>query len=589
MRIARCVPYTTRNWGGVQQQIPRFSWRMRTGQTLPITTWTPARKTSQQQDPDNTDFDPANLNESHTMVELDKRAELMVLDSKHYPGLTDGTSGKPKDDAARQEIEAVLDALADGDSLAEALGEDGLFEGLLEETRSTYLDENYDGHADVKNGKRRVDDPKTGAAWAARTFKTHVQLGVTAYTRFGVTWGTADATSFAYSPLPQVQYERGVGAPGYPGGSRAKYTGETIVRVGADVPYEGVVEVDVSWSSVAISASEITVTFSELAKVADSEPFSIGYILVNDNGARFLKNGQALVSTNQGDDGTEAGFIDYHAFETVGGGKYRGLDDTPRVEDQGTAVPAVLDNDQVATAENVQMSKDPRNGFADMVTFDVSQIKFRTEIVAATDGDGLLSFSATDADVEIVWDRSGFGNTTLGDDFDGMIEGQFVGQGSDGPLAAMGIWSFVAPTGVLTAEVDNGDVEADDMDRMFDFDGEGGDAAVEGLAVGWEDGSAKFKPALRSGVSGTAEDRFNPNMRHLDEDEIINAFDPMTGEIRHTVTNDMGTVSTADDVTMAYGISAGGYLQTTTTGGTNPGISFGSTVFGAFGTGPTEP
>ena len=164
--------------------------------------------------------------DGHDIQELGERAELMVLDSENYPGLDADMSGKPKDDSARQEIEAVLDALADGDSLAEALGEDGLFEGLLAETRSTYLDENYDGYADVKSGKRRVDDPKTGTAWGARTFKTHVQLGLTSYTRFGVTWGNkSDVARFAYSPLPQVQYERGPAAPGYPGGSMGEVHG----------------------------------------------------------------------------------------------------------------------------------------------------------------------------------------------------------------------------------------------------------------------------------------------------------------------------------------------------------------------------
>jgi hypothetical protein len=529
-------------------------------------------------EPETTTPPTPDAHEGHDIQELGERAELMVLDSENYPGLDADMSGKPKDDSARQEIEAVLDALADGDSLAEALGEDGLFEGLLAETRSTYLDENYDGYADVKSGKRRVDDPKTGTAWGARTFKTHVQLGLTSYTRFGVTWGKSDATSFAYSPLPQVQYERGVAAPGYPGGSRATYTGGTVVRVGADVPYEGVVEVDVSWSSVAISASEITVTFSELAKVADSEPFSIGYILVDDSGDRFLMNGKALAS-NDGAVGTAAGFIDYHAFETVGGGKYRGLDDTARVEAQGTVDPEVLSDTQVATAANIQMSKDPRNDFADMVTFDVAQIKFRTEIKAATD-DGFLSFSNTNADVEIIWENTGFDRTMLGADISsGMIEGEFVGQGSDGPLAAMGIWSFVAPTGVLTAAVDNDGLADDHPDRSFDFDGDDNvDTGETGLAVGWKDGSTDFMPAARAGE--TVPDRFNPNARHEATGDLINAYDAMTGAIRHEVTN------ATTGVVTAYNISGGGYL-TTTVGSADP--SFGSTVFGAFGTGPTEP
>jgi hypothetical protein len=413
-----------------------------------------------------------------------------------------------------------------------------------------------------------VDDPKTGAAWGARTFTTHVQLGLTDYTRFGVSWSVATANSFAYSPLPQVEYEDH-NAPGYPGGSRAKYTGDTVVKDAGNVPYEGRVEVDVSWSSTGIEDSEITVTFSELAKVADSEPFSIGYILVDNNGARFLKNG--LTAGTAGQSGTQV-FIDYHGYETMNDGKYRGLDDTAQVsitEDQPDANTGIAIQDPVVNA-NLQMSKDPRNGFADMVRFDVAEIKFRKDVTVATDIDDLLMFSGSDADIDIIWDRAGFANTTLdGDSFMAKIEGQFVGQGDQGPLAAMGIWSFVTPTGVLEA-MPMGTLEATTLDINADGDTNDAGEGADDRYPGWKDGTVAFKS------TPDAEDeerRFDPNVRRSSGD-LINAVDAL-GAVQHTV-----------DDTTAYDVSdatdATGYLTKTVDGVT----SFGGVIHGAFGTGP---
>ena len=371
----------------------------------------------------------------------------------------------------------MLDALANGTTLAAALGEGGLFEGLLAETRTLYRDENYDGYADVKNGKRLVSDAKAGQAWGLRNFKTHVQLGTTDYTRFGVSWAKVNTESFAYSPLPQVEYETNasgaVVTPGYPGGSKATYSGSTVFREGT-VPYEGTVDVDVSWDADKLGDSVVTVTFSELAKVADSEPFSIGYILVNNTGQRYLRNGlPATVDST-------TGRIDYHAYETglSSGAKYKGIDDTQQVAGHSAdttnnpvpdpaieTVPATDSSNVTNAQRDIQLSKDPRNGFADMVRFDVDKIVFRSNITVSTDDDDMLTFATSGtttgtqfarADVDIVWADTSFNNTTLtgingnsGGSTDkastgagGGIEGEFVGQGADGPLAAMGVWQL---------------------------------------------------------------------------------------------------------------------------------------------------
>ena len=502
-------------------------------------------------------------------VELAKRVELMVLSYDDYPGLT-GTSGTPNDDAAQQEIEAVLDALADGTTLEAALSAGGLWEGLLAETRTLYYDVNRDGYADVKNRKRLVADSKLGEAWDERSFTTHLRLGTTDFTRFGIAWGTRheDGRDFAYSPLPQTRYEN-ASSPGYPGGASATYKGSTLVRQfsGRGLrEYEGAVEVEVSWDAVNIDASTMSVTFSELAKVSDGEPFSMDFLLIDYQGNMLLKNGNSLSRTN-GAAGTAAGFIDYHAVETHDGGMYRGIEDTQQVSygdggnsNQVSTTPAIVD--PVVNA-NRQMYWDRRNRQADYVRFAVDEIIFRTDITVTQDGE-LLGFGSAGSghqDVDIVWADATFQNTTMeadkGDRIGGLggrIEGEFVGQGAEGPLAAMGVWSFVAPLGVLQAATVG--TAADDAK----FNGSGGTPDVGDVFDGWMDGTAEFAPADNSGniIAGA---RFNPNVRS-----------PFVGNVPYvdfwqgTVVNSSTSNSrrlTADDV---------GYLLR-------------STVRGAFGTG----
>ena len=517
-------------------------------------------------------------------VTLNERVKLMVLSTALYPGLTGTGAGTPNDDAARQEIEAVLDALTNGTTLGAALGEGGLWEGLLGETRTLYRDDNYDSYADVKNGKRLISDAKAGAAWGARSFKTHVQLGSTDYTRFGVAWAKVNTNAFAYSPLPQVRYASAA-SPGYPGGASATYRGSTVFRQGT-TPYEGTVEVDVSWDADTLGDSQVTVTFSELAKIADSEPFSIGYILVDSGGNRLLKNGNSADTA-----GSTAGAIDYHAYETANGGAYRGIADTQQV-----AANAVLDSGgqptstadpiiDTVTNRAVQLSKDPRNGFADMVQFDVDEIVFRSNIEVTNEGEMLAFASSSDvtspatgtiprANVDIVWADRSFKNTTMlavgtasvGTDgastgLGGSIEGEFVGQGSDGPLAAMGIWGFIAPTGVLQAA-------SVGVTENVDFDGDGTND-LTGVYKGWKDGTVAFAPSVDS--NGAAVGRFDPNM-----------LSTSTGAVVNGISATDGTYITSVSGGAAWTIGLGGYLGTTVGSVT----TYGTEIFGAFGTGP---
>ena len=232
--------------------------------------------------------------DNNEAVTLNERVKLMVLSTDNYPGLTSATAGTPNDDAARQEIDAVLDALTNGTTLAAALGDGGLWEGLLAETRSAYRDENYDGYADVKNGKRLIErrEGRRGLGRAELQYPRAAGHDRLHAVRRDMGRAGFDTTSFAYSPLPQVRYASAA-SPGYPGGASATYRGSTIFRGSRQHALRGQ---RWRWMSAGtpdtLGDSRVTVTFSELAKIADSEPFSIGYILVDSSGNRLLKNGR---------------------------------------------------------------------------------------------------------------------------------------------------------------------------------------------------------------------------------------------------------------------------------------------------------
>ena len=534
-------------------------------------------------DPDTTDVD-----ESQTVLTLTERELLYVLSGPLYP--TSG--GKPNDAGARGEIQDVLDALQNGASLEDAL-DDGIFEGFRAETgRTAYEDENYDGYADVdtsedpEDRERDVDSRKSGGAiYGEVTNSVNVRIGTTDFTRFGVLWGAGDAASpaanhFAYSPLPQTQYS-GTGAPGYPaiGGEKAsaKYTGSTILKSGTTA-YTGDMEIAVTWDPDQIHDSKLTATLSALETIDNGDPFTMKYILVDaDTGTRFLKNGRTT-------------FEDYS-------GQY----------DDGPAAVSVAGDAEAVDSPDLE--KDPRNAFAAAVEFDVAEIIFHREITVGTHGENhLLSFGTYQSDasgfmltddgafmwveagntIDIVWEDKSFGRTDIPES-NARIQGEFLGQGLDGPLAAMGLLSFVAPMGVLAAE------------PVTDEDGN---------PVGGTRGRATF--------TGIDEAAFSPKMLfNQDEDQPTNILGLIDLDSNGDVeldNNDLPTLVNRTAVTIedvAGGVirervitktltAQKGYLVTTKVTVTDQGsghantntpngvtdITYGTTIWGAFGVEP---
>jgi hypothetical protein len=498
-------------------------------------------------------------------VTLEERALLYVLSGPTYP-----TSGsKPNDAQARSEIQDVLDALASGSALEDAL-DDGIFEGFRAETgRTAYEDDNFDSYADVdttedmEDRERDVDSRKTGGDIAGeRTNKVHVRFGTTDFTRFGVSWGEgnakATANHFAYSPLPQTRYLN-TSSPGYPavGGSeaRATYTGSTIFKSGT-TSYQGDVEIDVTWNPVSIASSKVTTSLSALETIADGDPFTIKYVLVDADGARFLKNGtDDIMDYSDG--------YDPLSMEVSGDGA------------------------DAETVEGYDITRDPRNAFASAVEFDVAEIIIHRNILVTTSGDDndLIGFMGMDSMVDIVWEDKAFGRTEL-DHSAASIEGQFLGQGLDGPLAVMGIWSFTAPTGVLQAQAVT----------MLNDDN-------ETVIVGGDRGRATFKPLENLNLD------FNPNARWepgsaQDVNGLVNKdavggpalANTLTVTGESVVTNADGTMTIQSvETTTTLQVDTTGYLMTTTRkqvspaptdGQADPVTSYGPMIWGAFGTGP---
>ena len=514
-------------------------------------------------------------------VRLEERALLYVLSGVNYP-----TSGsKPNDSQATSEIRDVLDALDSAGELEDAL-DDGIFEGLRAETgRTTYEDDNYDSYADVdanedkEDRERDVDSRKTGGdIYDARTNKVIVRFGSTDFTRFGVSWGAGatdgkTANHFAYSPLPQTRY-LDEGSPGYPavGGeeARATYTGRTIFKNGT-VSYHGDVEIDVTWDPGSIGDSKVTTSLSALETIADGDPFTIAYILVNETGTRFLKNGTTA-------------FVDY----SDGTANPPGYDPRP-LEVSGGPGDAATNNE---TLEGYDIRKDPRNTFAAGVEFDVAEIIIHRNISVTTTGDDddLVGFSGMNSNVDIVWEDKAFGRTELHHSA-ASIDAQFLGQGLDGPLAVMGLWSFIAPTGVLRAQA---------------VVGIGSEAAPEG----GDRGKAAFEPleVLELGQV-VSLDHFSPNERWKDTSardltaliQLDNNGNPQI--VPSTTVNTEGVFEDAAGVMRIRGtttvtakqVSEEGYVVTNITKTFNPAKvpaadpilpDYGPRIFGAFGTGP---
>jgi hypothetical protein len=375
-------------------------------------------------------------------VTLQKRAKLDVLSSDTYPTTrTDNT--KPRDEDALQELEDVLDALSSAEDFSEALEEGGQFEGLQAEGLGPdgggnyviYRDANYDDFADLDgelggdDRARRVQSTKESPGGDSGGWEVVGRLLTTDYTTFGIAWGATgvDGTRFAYSVLPQTRYP--AGSPRYPSQTTATYNGETVFAKGKTA-YQGTAEITVKWGA-AVADSSVTAVFSDLEKWDDAAPFELTYVLVDSDGNRYLKNGNAVAS----------GEANFGAEEYT----YRDLEP---VVVEGGVVTAIVPESNVLW--------DPRNRAADAMGFEVESIVFHRLITVTNSGGGTpdvaggVSFSAMNSKVDFIFKDKGLG--TVESNFEtAYIKGEFVGEDADGPLAVLGVFEFHEQVGALVA------------------------------------------------------------------------------------------------------------------------------------------
>ena len=371
----------------------------------------------------------------------------------------DGTLTYPSSDAdAVQEIQDVLDALSSAANFEAALNDGGIFEGIREElvtgwTRTVYVDGDYDDYADLTGEDGDRDRERRIAAQSKRggvTYAVNVRLVNTDYTTFGVAWGgqgphTGGIDPFAYSVLPQTRYP--TGNPTYPARTEATYRGEMVMRGSSTgTNYRGDSEIVVKWGAT-VDTSTLTATFSDIRNWSTDDPFQLMYELVDESGNRYLANGIAVNSQEGVDLTGTAGAGPLTAYE------YRDL--SPVEVNGGDA-----GNETLSTLTRVEW--DPRNRKAAQLGYDVEAIIFHEQISVTNGGaNGAVSFGssrdpATDAlvaagrTVDFVFADRSLGVLTSTNET-AEIEGKFVGQDVDGPLAAMGIFSFTAQVGALEA------------------------------------------------------------------------------------------------------------------------------------------
>ena len=391
-------------------------------------------------------------------VELEARARIGVLTPASdgmlkYPRRR-GDDNKVLDDDAVQEIEGVLDALSSAANLKAALEEGGVFEGLREEivsrssSRTVYRDADYDDYADLTgelgdpDRERRIASQEVDPG--GRTYGVNVRLLKTDYTNFGVAWGGGDDDRFAYSVLPQTRYP--TGNPRFPARTEATYRGEMVMRRGGTA-YRGDSEIVVTWGAT-VDTSRVTATFSDIRNWDNDDPYQLTYELVDAEGNKYLRNGRTV----------SEGVNNMYEYRDLSPADVSGGD---------------ADNEQLGTiAKN--HAWDPRNRKAGVVGYDVEAVIFHNEIAVTNGGpQGGVSFGTTAIDatptVDFIFKDKSLGVLTSNDDNAG-IQGEFIGQDIDGPLAAMGIFNFTDQVGALVAtpRMKGG---ADSTELLLDVDG----------------------------------------------------------------------------------------------------------------------
>ncbi len=183
-----------------------------------------------------------------------------------------------------------------------------------------------------------------------------------------------------------------------------------------------------TFTSETVDTSSVPATFSDIRNWDNDDPYQLTYELVDRNGNKYLRNGNTVAKAQ--------GIIKY---------EYR---DLSPADVSGEAPKEDLS--KIAT----HPEWDPRNRKAAPVGYDVEAVIFHDEIAVSNGGpQGEVSFgTASDAKatVDFIFKDKSLGVLTSNDD-SASIQGEFIGQDIDGPLAAMGIFNFTDQVGALVA------------------------------------------------------------------------------------------------------------------------------------------
>ena len=181
-----------------------------------------------------------------------------------------GRSQSARDEEAIETLQDAMTALSSPSRFEDALGEDGVFEGVLGTESS-------------------LDRYDFNAIYDALDYEVRVQFGHTNYARFGA-WAKSaqeyavsgnrqsqpsaeDPDVFAYSPLEQAAYR--ANDPIFPRGLRATYQGETrAVHQNSDEPifYDGDIALTVEWGESPNGSSAYAV-IRDLVESSSGDPF----------------------------------------------------------------------------------------------------------------------------------------------------------------------------------------------------------------------------------------------------------------------------------------------------------------------------
>ena len=316
-------------------------------------------------------------------------------------------NGRPDDDAALEQIDAVLAAFADRYAFEAALADDG--GGVFDSQPALDL-QDADTGVDpfpLNDNLAQADEP-VADIFNRISSQTKVTSLSTAYTRFGVwfrretdsavhDWanhaspddgadtpadtGSTSPGSYAYSYLTQSSYRVDRPVATYPSNGLATYEGKTLVHTGNTQAWVGDALIRVSWSPLNVTDPANPVATSTIV------PIFSNFERWDDNSL------DRLTHNHDANAATPVKIVDQIAFRT-----------------SGDAGPLLL-----------------------------------------THNDGNLEISATDASVEVVYTD---GTSIATNIADSTFNGKFVGSSGDGPLGVLGTWEVPGFRGATSAAND---------------------------------------------------------------------------------------------------------------------------------------